>query len=147
MQARALLFTSFVLGSAATLAVSGACSSGTIAPIVGADAALGPGRAIGTPCDPAQKKPCETLTDVCSVAVCDPASRLCERVQVDAGPTCTGGNPPPACSSGDCDASSEGGDSATPDAAAGDGASDATTAEDAGDAAADAPSDAADAGG
>jgi hypothetical protein len=149
MQTRALLFTSFlsyVLIGAATLA-AGACSSGTTALVAGADAALGPGRAIGTPCDPAEKKPCETLTDVCSVAVCDPTSHLCERVLVDAGPTCTGGNPPPPACSGECDASSEAGDAAALDAGAPDGASDATAAEGGSDAATDARPDASDAGG
>ena len=82
------------------------------------------------------RAPCIILTDVCSVSRCDPSTRLCVRVAVDAGPTCSGGGPPPSCApSGDCDAGLEAGDSADGDAA------DVGDAELAPESSADAPSD------
>jgi hypothetical protein len=50
-------------------------------------------RPLGESCDPASPHPCEVLTDGCSAAVCQ--SKVCVRVFLDAGPTCSNGSPPP----------------------------------------------------
>ncbi len=113
-----------------------ACSSN---PPAGSGPSDGGDQALGTACDPSLPMPCETLTDVCSVAVCDPASHRCVRVAVDAGPIC--GTPPPPCAECDggddagdaADASFDGGEASLPDAsadadAAADGALDASDA-------------------
>ena len=133
--------------AAAFLALAGACSSN--GPPSAPDASIGPGAALGSSCDPSLAPACETLTDVCSVAVCDPTSHRCVRVAVDAGPICGHGGGGPSCGSGECDGAAplgdaaldSGVDSGVPDGNAAEPSSDA--AGDAmGDAALDAPSDA-----
>jgi hypothetical protein len=86
---------------------AGACSPGGTAPANKPDASSALG--LGEPCDPSLRAPCVTLTDVCSVSVCDPASRVCVRVAADAGPTCSNGPPPSYCPPGGCDGGSDAG--------------------------------------
>ena len=138
LASRAGIASSAVLAFALAFAVAlGACSSGGSAPAGGADAAPGSGgRPLGEPCDPAARPPCVILTDVCSVSVCDPASRVCVRVPVDAGPTCSSVHPVPPCSSGACDGGADAGDGEALDA--GDGAASDATVDAGGDAASDA---------
>jgi hypothetical protein len=86
---------------------AGGCSSDAVV-TAGGDASVGPGQALGTPCDPALLSACEPVTDVCSVTLCDPTTRRCIRVPVEAGPICGDGVPP--CTSGACDGGGEAGD-------------------------------------
>jgi hypothetical protein len=115
------------------------------------DAGNGSNQTIGATCNPSLSNACEQPSDVCSIAVCDPTTRVCTRVAVDAGPICSNGNPP-VCSSDDCDAAVEAGDASdatvdASDASLLDGATDSTTDGAAGDASTDAPTDAGDSGG
>jgi hypothetical protein len=73
----------------------GACSSQQSEnPPAAVEAGIGSGEAIGAACNPALAHPCEELTDVCSVSMCDPTTHICIRVSVEAGPTCGNGVPP-----------------------------------------------------
>ena len=154
MRARAIVAALAIASWFAGLASTAQGCSSDAGSTGGVDAAvpLGAGQAIGTPCDPSLPAPCAPLTDVCSVAVCDPTSDRCIRVPVEAGPTC-GDGVPPGCGSGECDGGEEAGDaqldSAPSEAGeAGDAASDGSidgASADASDGANDASLDAGDA--
>ena len=141
MRIRLLLVLGGLVGG-----VLAACSSGGGSPSAAVDAGTG-GAGLGETCNPSAPKPCVVVTDVCSVAVCDPASHLCVRVSVDAGPTC-GGNPSPTCASGECDGSADDATTEAGDAAGGDGSGEAGEAGAGGDSSIDdgGASDASDAG-
>jgi hypothetical protein len=160
---RGALFTSaaasMLVALAALTSGAGGCSSDAVG-FAGGDASVGANQALGTPCDPALLKACEPVTDVCSVTVCDPSTRRCIRVPVEAGPTCGEGIPP--CASGVCDAAdgadgagdaqidapspapSDGGDAAS-DGASDGGSNDAALDAETDGSAIDASSDASDA--
>ena len=144
MRPAAPLFVASLVVAAAL--ASPACSSNSTASNGAADAGAS-GHALGTPCDPSVADPCETLTDGCSIAVCDPTTHVCVRVAVDAGPLCTGGLPP--CSSPDCDGGGDARDGAleaatgSPDAGDAGPVADAFVADALGDADLDATIDAA----
>jgi hypothetical protein len=134
MRARALALAGAlsVASFACVVGLAEGCSSTTSTSSGGnVDVPLGPGQALGTPCDPSLVAPCETLTDVCSVAVCDPTSRRCERVTVDGGPTCGNGVPPGADAGDSADAKVEkdASDLDAPDAETPDGSADGEVSE------------------